>query len=149
MWAILGVNAGGPPHSSTGGARPRHAGGPGRLGELRTQGHGLPEILEAGEALEPQLAPLAAARRTDADLAAMAEALDAMTADIQDGGLGEEGDRLFHQAVTRAARSPLLAEFMAAIAAPIAETRRFSLAEPALPPRSPPAHPPIPHASPP
>ncbi len=80
----------------------------GHLMELMTQRHRLPEILEAREALETQLATLAAARRTDADLAAMAEALDAMTADIQDGGLGEEGDRLFHQAVTRAARSPLL-----------------------------------------
>ena len=36
-----------------------------------------------------------------------------MTADITAGGLGEEGDRLFHEAVTAAARSPLLAEFMA------------------------------------
>jgi len=106
----------------------------GHLMELMTQRHRLPEILEAREALETQLATLAAARRTDADIAAMAKALDAMTADIQDG------DRLFHQAVTKSARSPLLAEFMAAIAAPIAETRRFSLGEPGRPPRSLAAH---------
>ena len=112
----------------------------GHLMELMTQRHRLPEILEAREALETQLAALAAARRTDADIAAMAEALEAMTADIQAGGLGEEGDRLFHQAVTRSARSPLLADFMAAIAAPIAETRRFSLGEPGRPPRSLAAH---------
>jgi len=112
----------------------------GHLMELMTQRHRLPEILEAREALETQLAGLAAARRTDADLAAMAEALDAMAADIQAGGLGEEGDRLFHQAVTKSARSPLLADFMAAIAAPIAETRRFSLGEPGRPPRSLAAH---------
>ena len=76
----------------------------GHLMELMTQRHRLPEILEAREALETQLATLAATRRTDADLAAMAAALDAMTADIRVGGLGEEGDRLFHEAVTRAAR---------------------------------------------
>jgi GntR family transcriptional regulator, transcriptional repressor for pyruvate dehydrogenase complex len=112
----------------------------GHLMELMTQRHRLPEILEAREALETQLAALAATRRTDADIAAMAEALEAMAADIQAGGLGGEGDRLFHQAVTRSARSPLLAEFMAAIAAPIAETRRFSLGEPGRPPQSLAAH---------
>ena len=113
---------------------------PGRLMELMTRRHRLPEILEAREALETQLATLAAARRTDADIETMVKALDAMAADIAEGGLGEEGDRLFHEAVTAAARSPLLAEFMAALAAPIAETRRSSLSEPDRPPRSLHAH---------
>jgi GntR family transcriptional repressor for pyruvate dehydrogenase complex len=113
---------------------------PGRLMELMTRRHRLPEILEAREALETQLATLAAARRTSDDIGAMAKALDAMAADIAAGGLGEEGDRLFHEAVTGAARSPLLAEFMAALAVPIAETRRSSLGEPGRPPRSLHAH---------
>ena len=113
---------------------------PGRLMELMTRRHRLPEILEAREALETHLAALAAARRTDADIDTMVKALDAMAADIAEGGLGEEGDRLFHEAVTVAARSPLLAEFMAALAAPIAETRRSSLGEPGRPPRSLHAH---------
>jgi GntR family transcriptional repressor for pyruvate dehydrogenase complex len=112
----------------------------GHLMELMTQRHRLPEIFEAREALETQLAGLAAVRRTEDEIADMAAALDVMAADIGAGGLGEEGDRLFHQAVTRAARSPLLAEFMAAIAAPIAETRRSSLGEPGRPPRSLAAH---------
>ena len=112
----------------------------GHLMELMTQRHRLPEILEAREALETQLATLAAARRTDADIDMMVKALDAMAADIAEGGLGEEGDRLFHEAVTAAARSPLLADFMAALAAPIAETRRSSLGEPGRPPRSLHAH---------
>ena len=113
---------------------------PGHLMELMTRRHRLPEILEAREALETQIAMLAAARRTDADIAAMAKSLDAMTADIAAGGLGEEGDRLFHEAVTAAARSPLLADFMAALAVPIAETRHSSLGEPGRPPRSLHAH---------
>jgi GntR family transcriptional repressor for pyruvate dehydrogenase complex len=112
----------------------------GRLMELMTQRHRLPEILEAREALETQLAALAAGRRTDADVAEMERALAAMAADIADGGLGEEGDRLFHEAVTRAARSALLADFMAALAVPISETRRSSLGEPGRPPRSLRAH---------
>jgi len=115
-------------------------GDPGRLMELMTRRHRLPEILEAREALETQLATLAAARRTGDDIGAMAKALDAMAADIAAGGLGEEGDRLFHEAVTAAARSTLLAEFMAALAVPIAETRRSSLGEPGRPPRSLHAH---------
>src|SRR5216684_2534634 len=112
----------------------------GHLMELMTQRHRLPEILEAREALETQLAALAAARGTEADIAAMDRALDAMAADVDADGLGEEGDRLFHEAVTRAARSPLLADFMAALAVPISETRRSSLGEPGRPPRSLKAH---------
>jgi GntR family transcriptional repressor for pyruvate dehydrogenase complex len=113
---------------------------PHRLMELMTRRHRLPEILEAREALETQLATLAATRRTDEDIEMMVKALDAMAADIAEGGLGEEGARLFHEAVTAAARSPLLADFMAALAAPIAETRRTSLGEPGRPPRSLHAH---------
>jgi GntR family transcriptional repressor for pyruvate dehydrogenase complex len=112
----------------------------GHLMELMTQRHRLPAILEAREALETQLAALAATRRTEADLAAMDRALDIMAADIDAGGFGDEGDRLFHEAVTRAAQSPLLADFMAALAVPISETRRSSLGEPGRPPRSLRAH---------
>ena len=112
----------------------------GRLMELTTKRHRLPAILEAREALETQLAALAAARRTGADIAAMDQALDLMAADIDAGGLGEEGERLFHEAITRAARSPLLADFMAGLAVPISETRHSSLAEPGRPPRSLRAH---------
>src|SRR5260370_39440284 len=103
--------------------------------KLMPQRHRLPEILEAREALETQLAALAAARRTQDDLAAMTEALNEMAADIDAGGLGEDGDRLFHEAVTKAARSPLLAGFMAAIAAPIDETRAGALGAPGRPAR--------------
>ena len=112
----------------------------GRLMELTTQRHRLPAILEAREALETQLAGLAAARRTDADIAAMDRALDVMAADTDAGSFGEEGDRLFHEAVTHAAYSPLLADFMAGLAVPISETRRSSLSEPGRPRRSLRAH---------
>jgi GntR family transcriptional repressor for pyruvate dehydrogenase complex len=70
----------------------------------------------------------------------MNAALDEMAADIAAGGLGEEGDRLFHESVTRAARSALLAEFMTVLAHAIAESRRSSLGEPGRPPRSLVAH---------
>jgi GntR family transcriptional repressor for pyruvate dehydrogenase complex len=104
--------------------------------ELTRRRHRLPEVLDAREALETHLAALAASRRTAADIEAMNAALAGMAADVAGGGLGEEGDRLFHESVTRAAHSPLLAEFMAVLAPAIAESRRSSLGEPGRPPRS-------------
>src|SRR5260370_29136106 len=105
----------------------------GHLMELMTQRHRLPAILEAREALETQLAALAAVRRTETDLAAMDRALKVMAADIDADGFGDEGDRLFPEAVTRAAHSALLADFMTALAVPISETRLSSLGDPGRP----------------
>jgi GntR family transcriptional repressor for pyruvate dehydrogenase complex len=47
-----------------------------------------------------------------------------------------EGDRRFHAAVTAAAHSALLAEFMRSIAEQIAESRTESLRQPGRPHRS-------------
>ncbi|MEV6662978.1 FadR/GntR family transcriptional regulator [Streptomyces nigra] len=96
----------------------------------------LPDVLEAREALETKLAELAAERRTSDDLAAMRAALAHMEREIEDGGHGVEGDRLFHAAVTAAAHSSLLAEFMRSIAGQIAESRTESLRQPHRPARS-------------
>jgi GntR family transcriptional repressor for pyruvate dehydrogenase complex len=96
----------------------------------------LPDVLEAREALETKLAELAAERRTEADLAELRSALDRMARDIEAGGLGIEGDRLFHAAVTAAAHSALLAAFMREIDEPIAESRTESLRQPRRPGRS-------------
>lgn len=96
----------------------------------------LPDVLEAREALETKLAELAAERRTDGDLEAMREALQAMEADIAAGGHGVDGDRRFHAAVTAAGHSTLLAEFMRSISEPVAESRTESLRQPGRPKRS-------------
>lgn len=96
----------------------------------------LPDVLEAREALETKLAELAAERRTPADLTAMRDALDHMADEIEAGGPGVEGDRLFHAAVTAAAHSSLLAEFMRSIAEQITESRNESLRQPGRPHRS-------------
>ncbi|MFD3477163.1 FadR/GntR family transcriptional regulator [Streptomyces sp. NPDC058695] len=45
-------------------------------------------------------------------------------------------DQRFHAAVTAAAHSPLLAEFMAEISQPIAESRNESLCQPGRPAQS-------------
>src|SRR5688500_4851163 len=80
---------------------------------LRQHARQLPEIIEAREALETKLAALAAVRRTDADLAAIDEALEFMERDIAAGGRGVEADEHFHAAVTAAGHSGLLGRLMA------------------------------------
>lgn len=96
----------------------------------------LPEVLEAREALETKLAELAAERRTEDELAAIRESLDFMHDEIVGGGFGVEGDRRFHAAVTAAAHSSLLADFMKTIAGQITESRNESLRQPGRPHRS-------------
>jgi GntR family transcriptional repressor for pyruvate dehydrogenase complex len=104
--------------------------------ELVERRRRLPDVLEAREALETKLAELAALRRTKADLDAIDDALDHMKEEIAAGGIGTEGDRRFHAAVTEAAYSPLLAEFMRSIADQITESRFESLRQPGRPHRS-------------
>ncbi|MFC5063818.1 FadR/GntR family transcriptional regulator [Actinomycetospora atypica] len=100
---------------------------------LRRHAQQLPEIIEARDALETKLAGLAAQRRTDADLAAIDEALEVMERDVAAGGRGVEGDERFHAAVTAAGHSGLLARLMAEISDLIRETRIASLSQPERP----------------
>jgi GntR family transcriptional regulator, transcriptional repressor for pyruvate dehydrogenase complex len=103
---------------------------------LREHQSRLPDIVEARSTLEVKLATLAAERRTDEDLAAIDAALDVMAAEIDKGERGVHGDELFHQAVTAAAHSPVLAQLMAFIAEMILETRMESLGQPGRPEQS-------------
>lgn len=93
----------------------------------------LPDVLEAREALETKLAELAASRRTDEDLAEIDSALTQMRAEIETGEFGIDGDRRFHAAVTGAAHSALMAQFMRSMAEQIAESRQESLQQPGRP----------------
>jgi GntR family transcriptional regulator, transcriptional repressor for pyruvate dehydrogenase complex len=96
----------------------------------------LPEVIEAREALEVQLASLAALRRTPDDLERIDGALAAMEQEIARGERGLHGDELFHAAVTAAGRSGLLADLMAEISAAIRESRIESLSQPERPRQS-------------
>jgi GntR family transcriptional repressor for pyruvate dehydrogenase complex len=104
-----------------------------RLVERRRR---LPDVLEAREALETKNAELAAERRTEEDLTALRAALGHMAGEIEAGGHGAEGDRRFHAAVTAAAHSALLADFMRSIPEQTAESRTESLRRPGRPGRS-------------
>ena len=100
----------------------------------------LPDVLEARSALEVKLAELAAARRSQEDLASMQAALDRMEQEIRSGGLGTEGDAAFHHAIAIAARNEVLLHLIDAMADVIQESRVESLSEPGRPPRSLEAH---------
>ncbi|MDA3627042.1 FadR/GntR family transcriptional regulator [Saccharopolyspora oryzae] len=104
--------------------------------ELVARKRRLPDVLDAREALETKLAELAAQRRTEDDLAEIDAALADMRREIADGELGNEGDRRFHAAITAAAHSSLLADFMRTIAPEIAESRQESLRQPDRPSKS-------------
>lgn len=104
--------------------------------DLREHENRIPDIVEARETLEVKLAALAAERRTNADLEAIESSLDVMAQEIADGGRGERGDELFHQAITAAARSSVLQQLMAFIAEMVLETRLESLGQPGRPERS-------------
>lgn len=103
------------------------------LEALREHAKRLPDIIDARDALETKIASLAAERRTEEDLAAIAHALEVMEADIDEGGRGVTGDELFHAAVTAAAHSELLATMMGEISELILETRIESLGQPGRP----------------
>jgi GntR family transcriptional repressor for pyruvate dehydrogenase complex len=99
---------------------------------------GLPDtdISDAREALEVKLAELAAIRRTADDLEAMEGSIDAMATDIETGGMGDDPAREFHAAVTRAARSSVLARLMTTLSTEFHTARVISLAHPDRPRRS-------------
>ncbi len=103
---------------------------------LREHQSRLPDIVEARSTLEVRLAALAAERRTEEDLAAIDHALESMRAEIDGGDRGAHGDELFHQSVTAAAHSPVMAQLMAFIAEMVLETRLESLAQPGRPEQS-------------
>lgn len=115
---------------------PPHLVAPGQtriVDAIRAHADRLPEVIETRDALETKIAALAAARRTDDDMARIDDALAAMEADVQAGGRGVEGDERFHGAVTAAAHSLLLARLMDEIGDLIRETRIESLSQPDRP----------------
>lgn len=96
---------------------------------LREHADRMPDIIEAREALEVKLAGLAAARRSDAEMAAIDAAIVTMEAEVTEGERGVVGDERFHEAITAAAHSSLLAKLMHEISGLIRETRIESLSQ--------------------
>ena len=106
------------------------------LSAVRAHQDSMPDIIDARSALEAKLAALAARRRTDEDLAAIDAALDLMERQVRAGERALEGDQAFHEAVTRAGHSAVLARLMKEIGELILETRIESLSTPGRPQNS-------------
>jgi GntR family transcriptional regulator, transcriptional repressor for pyruvate dehydrogenase complex len=96
---------------------------------LREHADRIPDIIEAREALEVRLVGLAAARRSDAEMAGIDAAIAKMESEIDAGERGVVGDEMFHEAITAAAHSSLLAKLMHEISGLIKETRIESLSQ--------------------
>jgi GntR family transcriptional regulator, transcriptional repressor for pyruvate dehydrogenase complex len=96
---------------------------------LREHADRIPDIIEAREALEVKLAGLAAARRSEEEMAAIDRAIAMMESEIEAGDRGVVGDEMFHEAITKAAHSSLLSKLMHEISGLVKETRIESLSQ--------------------
>lgn len=72
-------------------------------------------IVDARLQLEPLLAKEAAERRTDEDLAALRESIEKMRAAIDDVGEFLDQNHVFHSAVAKAAKNPVLFNMVASL----------------------------------
>lgn len=93
----------------------------------------LPKILEARLALETEIARLAAANRTEADLRRMAEALATCH---QKSGNGIDDDMHFHACVAEATHNPVLSELYGIIIRYIQQNLGHLLTEKQYEPRA-------------
>jgi GntR family transcriptional repressor for pyruvate dehydrogenase complex len=108
--------------------------------ELRERDPGLPSLGEVRNSLEALAAELAASRRDDDDLAELVAGVRRMDEEVAAGGDGVVGDRMFHNAVLRAAHNPVLGDLLGAIGDGSARIASASLRRAGQPARSLAAH---------
>jgi GntR family transcriptional repressor for pyruvate dehydrogenase complex len=111
--------------------RPVRSGEP--LSAILARQQRLPFVLEARSALEVKIVELAAQRRTREDLDAMAKAIALAERELgshPDDPAPLEPGQLFHQAIVRAARNPVLTALMDEMREAIEETSREALSQP-------------------
>ncbi|WP_428249090.1 FadR/GntR family transcriptional regulator [Ferrovibrio sp.] len=83
-------------------------------------------LLELRTLIECDCAELAALRHTEADLAAMRQALADMRQAIEAGGLGLAEDIRFHEALAQASGNPVLARFAQYVGRGLRETMQLA-----------------------
>jgi GntR family transcriptional repressor for pyruvate dehydrogenase complex len=91
--------------------------------------HDVIAVLELRIGLETEAAALAAARRTERNLAEMRSALDAFAAALAEGRDAVGPDFQFHQEIARATQNPHFAELMSTLGAMIIPRARLGGAE--------------------
>lgn len=90
-------------------------------------------LFELRSVIEPAAAALAARRRTPAQVATMAEALDVMAQHSLATDAGQAADQRFHKALIEATDNETLAALASSVAAAVRWTTRFKQREYALP----------------
>jgi len=94
------------------------------------------EMFEVRRLLEPQLAGLAAARASAADLEELEDILGKQARQVAEGGTGAELDTAFHSALARSAKNTLLLRLNDTLVDCLRDSRRRSLETPERPRRS-------------
>ena len=83
----------------------------------------LQEVFELRCVMEAGIAEMAAVRRTQADLAALAAPLERMELALLSGQQATDDDDAFHRAIAAATHNPLVARFMEFMGAQVQESR--------------------------
>ena len=91
---------------------------------LRGANHDIASLFETREILEIEAIRLAAVRASDEDLAAIREAHRDFEVAIDSGSLALEEDHLFHLAIARGAKNPVLASLLGFLTPEIIKTNR-------------------------
>jgi DNA-binding FadR family transcriptional regulator len=86
----------------------------------------VPYVFELRWSIEPAIAAFAARRRTETELARIAEKLDLLKASVRSGRGGPEADAAFHEAIAVAAGNPLFSSLMEFVQATLRESLRIS-----------------------
>jgi len=94
------------------------------------------ELLEVRQLLESEIALLASKRATEEDIKNMETALDSMREDIEQGGIGLEGDNAFHNALAIAARNMAMTKILELCDELLSKSRESTLRIPGQPARS-------------
>ena len=85
------------------------------------------EMLEFRRILETEIARLAALRRTEEDLTKIGESINLMREDINNGGIGIEGDTAFHDALAAACYNSVFEKMLSMAKVLLVKTRQTTL----------------------
>ncbi len=99
---------------------------------LRRGGHAMEDLMEARKIIEVGMAGLAAERRTDTNLQAMQRCIETMRTKPGEPEGYVEADVEFHSEIARAARNPLFALLINALAGPLRKSRIESFSGPSM-----------------
>lgn len=94
------------------------------------------ELLEVRQLLEPEIASLASKRASKQDIDKIQSAVEMMSTDIENGGIGMEGNNAFHNAIAAAANNTAMREILSLCDELLSKSRESALNKPGQPTKS-------------